>query len=64
VSGAESNRRPAQGGGSGARSNPSEAENAKRRACSWLAAIGLAIVGSVLAAALMVRASRRIVFWL
>ena len=31
---------------------------------SWLAAIGLAIVGSVLAAALMVRASRRIVFWL
>jgi ABC-type polysaccharide/polyol phosphate export permease len=31
---------------------------------SWLAAIALAIVGSVLAAALMVRASRRIVFWL
>jgi ABC-type polysaccharide/polyol phosphate export permease len=31
---------------------------------SWLAAIGLAIVGSALAAALMVRASRRIVFWL
>jgi len=31
---------------------------------SWLAAIGLAIVGSVLASALMVRASRRIVFWL
>jgi ABC-type polysaccharide/polyol phosphate export permease len=31
---------------------------------SWLAAIGLAIVGSVLATALMVRASRRIVFWL
>jgi lipopolysaccharide transport system permease protein len=31
---------------------------------SWLAAIGLAIVGSILAVALMVRASRRIVFWL
>jgi ABC-type polysaccharide/polyol phosphate export permease len=31
---------------------------------SWLAAIALAIVGSVLAVALLVRASRRIVFWL
>ena len=31
---------------------------------SWLVACGLAIVGSVLAIALMVRASRRIVFWL
>jgi lipopolysaccharide transport system permease protein len=31
---------------------------------SWLAAVGLAIGGSVLAAALLVRASRRIVFWL
>jgi homopolymeric O-antigen transport system permease protein len=31
---------------------------------SWLAAIGLAIVGSLLAVALLVRASRRIVFWL
>ena len=31
---------------------------------SWLAAIALAIVGSVLAVALMVRASRRIVFWI
>jgi ABC-type polysaccharide/polyol phosphate export permease len=31
---------------------------------SWLVACGLAIVGSLLAIALMVRASRRIVFWL
>jgi len=31
---------------------------------SWLVACGLAVVGSVLAIALMVRASRRIVFWL
>ena len=31
---------------------------------SWLIACGLAVVGSVLALALMVRASRRIVFWL
>jgi len=31
---------------------------------SWLAAIALAIVGSALAVALLVRASRRIVFWL
>jgi ABC-type polysaccharide/polyol phosphate export permease len=31
---------------------------------SWLIACGLAVVGSVLAIALMVRASRRIVFWL
>jgi lipopolysaccharide transport system permease protein len=31
---------------------------------SWLAAIGMAIVGSILAVALLVRASRRIVFWL
>jgi ABC-type polysaccharide/polyol phosphate export permease len=31
---------------------------------SWLVASGLAVVGSVLAIALMVRASRRIVFWL
>jgi ABC-type polysaccharide/polyol phosphate export permease len=31
---------------------------------SWLVACGLAVVGSALAVALMVRASRRIVFWL
>jgi homopolymeric O-antigen transport system permease protein len=31
---------------------------------SWLVAVGLAVVGSALAVALMVRASRRIVFWL
>ena len=31
---------------------------------SWLVATGLAIVGSILAIALLVRASRRIVFWL
>jgi ABC-type polysaccharide/polyol phosphate export permease len=31
---------------------------------SWLVACGLAVVGSMLAIALMVRASRRIVFWL
>src|ERR1700722_9677007 len=31
---------------------------------SWLVACGLAVVGSVFAIALMVRASRRIVFWL
>ena len=31
---------------------------------SWLVACGMAVVGSVLAIALMVRASRRIVFWL
>jgi ABC-type polysaccharide/polyol phosphate export permease len=31
---------------------------------SWLVATGLAIVGSILATALLVRASRRIVFWL
>jgi ABC-type polysaccharide/polyol phosphate export permease len=31
---------------------------------SWLVACGLAVVGSALAIALMVRASRRIVFWL
>jgi ABC-type polysaccharide/polyol phosphate export permease len=31
---------------------------------SWLIACGLAVVGSVFAIALMVRASRRIVFWL
>ena len=31
---------------------------------SWLVACGLAIIGSLLAIALMVRASRRIVFWL
>jgi ABC-type polysaccharide/polyol phosphate export permease len=31
---------------------------------SWLIACGLAVVGSALAVALMVRASRRIVFWL
>jgi len=30
---------------------------------SWLVAIGLAVVGSCLAVALMVRAARRIVFW-
>jgi ABC-type polysaccharide/polyol phosphate export permease len=31
---------------------------------SWLVAIGMAIVGSVLAITLMVRAARRIVFWI
>jgi ABC-type polysaccharide/polyol phosphate export permease len=31
---------------------------------SWLVACGLAVIGSVLAIALMVRTSRRIVFWL
>jgi ABC-type polysaccharide/polyol phosphate export permease len=31
---------------------------------SWLVACGLAVIGSVLAVALMVRTSRRIVFWL
>ena len=31
---------------------------------SWLVACGLAVLGSLLAIALMVRASRRIVFWL
>ena len=31
---------------------------------SWLVASGMAIVGSILAVALLVRASRRIVFWL
>jgi hypothetical protein len=31
---------------------------------SWLVAIGLAIVGSSLAAALLVRTARRIVFWI
>ena len=31
---------------------------------SWLVACGLAVIGSALAVALMVRASRRIVFWL